>query len=150
MKTTLSFVLAVLAVGSFTMITVSCDEPLSTDTDRIFSKSGMSEQDELAEQQIAGFVSFPDGSHPQGEPFIRAYYSGGQYVPESADEINSNGHYGCSGVDSDWPTGWYYLETDVIYKNGDAWQGSRWSYHVYNTETTGQNITLTTEMTKQE
>jgi hypothetical protein len=98
-------------------------------------------------QQIEGIVSFPDGSHPQGGPYIRAYYhpSGG-YVPDSEDEIDYNGHYRCSGDDSNWPDGWYRLETDVIYAYGDALQGSRMSYHEEGIRTLNQNITLSKDM----
>jgi len=94
--------------------------------------------------QVDGYVSFRDGSHPtEYDRLVRAYYDTGGEVPGSADEIDvPGGHYGCSGNNSDWPTGDYYLETDIIYRNGIPYQGSRWIYHEYGIPTRYQDITL--------
>jgi hypothetical protein len=94
--------------------------------------------------QVDGYVSFRDGSHQtEYERYVRAYYDTGGEVPSSADEIDvPDGHYGCSGNNSDWPTGDYHLETDIVYRNGIPYQGSRWVYHVYGTPTRDQDITL--------
>lgn len=95
----------------------------------------------LAEQQLEGFVRFGDGTPAPFGTWVRVYLDG--EPPEGdAEDQTENGHYGFSGSDSDWPTGWYFVLTDTVYRESLPYVGYRWSYHTYPDVTSNQHITL--------
>jgi hypothetical protein len=97
----------------------------------------------LQPQQLEGEVRYSDGTIAPFGTMVRAYRNG-VLVPGAEDETDSgNGHYGFSGSNSDWPTGWYFIQTDTVYRLSLAYEGHRWSYHVYDSTTRNQHITLT-------
>jgi hypothetical protein len=72
---------------------------------------------------------------------VRAYLDE-EIVPGAGDETDSNGHYGFSGPNTSWPTAWYFILTDTVYRQSLPYVGYQWSYHEYGLSTRNQHITL--------
>ena len=120
----------------------SNDNPLDTEAPDLVPPLNSSNQVLLDEQQLEGEVRFTDGKIAPFGTMVRAYRNG-VLVPGAEDETDSGtGHYGFSGSDANWPTGWYYIITDTVYSDSNPYVGARWSYHVYPDPTYDQDITL--------
>jgi hypothetical protein len=120
----------------------STDGPLGTQIPEQSGQPKPSNKVLLQPQQLEGEVRFDDGKIAPFGTMVRAYRNG-VLVPGAEDETDSGtGHYGFSGAYSDWPTGWYFIQAGPAYRDGDLYEGSRTSYHLYMQVTYDQDITL--------
>lgn len=91
--------------------------------------------------QLDGYVRFSDGTFAPFGTWVRIYRDG--EPPEGdAEDQTDGGHYGFSGPDEGWPTGWYFIITDTVYRESLPYIGYRNSYHEEGVWTRNQNITL--------
>ncbi len=156
-KSQLNLILSLIWIGLIGSFSSCSDGTSINGLDRLNYRSNIESANNLKvlseptqNQQINGYVYFEDGTKLESwNPlyYIRAYYSTDTInaIADSEDEIDPvGGHYGISGINSDYPTGLYLLKTDFVLRNGILYSGRRWVFHTYGISTVC-DITLYTQ-----
>lgn len=140
-----SFVLRSITFLTFTVFTWTCtgselvSSVSSTSREQDTDLSAKQKTPDRAKEQIKGYVTFQNGSPPRGNPEIYCYY---QDQLMQTDLIDNDGLYHFTGPDPVWPTGSYFVQTQIIWVKDKRYSGEKWVYHTQGTTNWNEDITL--------